>query len=304
MLGPRGRTQAPPQAPRRGIRPNRTAKRRPALPPLPQTTGVSFPGLLKQLPQHKPWMITIGIISVLVVVVGCGFSSWLLIRQEGEPVGIIQGGPTVERRDISSREVDSAPLTVDVVFPTKEISAAEPDLPPYTMVGEAQAEDDCRYVGDGQVKTLLGSNVPDTSTPICSQFIRASFLSYDGRYHATVGVLNLPDKATADDVAQKIKGFGESGEGTLTGWPSDPSVNSVLFRAPPHLHMEVYGHFLLYAVAVHKDGSQMSADDQGAKVVVYDLVQTYLLDVIKNWATVPAGASDGTQPTTTDSPTG
>ncbi len=307
MLGPRGRTQAPPQAPRRGLGPNRTAKRRPSLPPLPQTKGVSFPGLLRQLPQHKPWMITISVISVLVVLGACGFGSWQLIKQDGQPVGVVQAGPTVERRDISSREVDSAPLTIDIVFPAREIAAAEADLPPYTMVGDPQTDDDCRYVGGDQVKTLLGSTV-DPNNPaspaLCSQFIRASFLSYDGRYHATVGVLNLPDKATADDVAQQIKGFGENGEGTLTGWPSDPSVNSVLFRAPPHLHMEVYGHFLLYAVVVHKDGSQMAADDQGAKVVVYDLVQTYLLNVIKNWAIVPAGPSDGTQPTTTDSPTG
>jgi hypothetical protein len=306
MLGPRGRTQAPPQAPRRGIRPNRPSKRRQTLPPLPQTTGVSFPGLLRQLPQHKPWMITISVISVLVVLGACGFGSWQLIKQEGQAVGVIQGGPTVQRRDISSREVDNQPLTLELVFPTTEVSAAEPDLPPYTMVGEPQADDDCRYVGDEEVKALLEGTVDpaDSASPaVCSQFLRASFLSYDNRYHATIGVLNISDMDEANTVANEIKNFGESGEGTLTGYVSDPRVNAVLFSAPPHLHMEVYGHFLLYGVVVHKDGSDMAADDQGAKIVVYDLVQTYLLNMIKNWALVPAGAEGSAQPTTSGSPT-
>jgi hypothetical protein len=221
-------------------------------------------------------MITISVISVVVVLATCGFGSILLLRDEGQP----QGGPSGsgERRDISTRELDSTPVTVADVFPNPEI-VAEPGLPPYAMIGEPQADEDCGIAGDGEVKRLLASSD-------CSQFVRATFRSYDDRYYVTAGLLNLADGAGAAVVSNEVKSLVETEQGRLTGYISDPSVR-VVFRAAPHLAWEVRGHFLLYVVIVRQNGEDIPPDDQGAKIVVHDMLQTHLLGtVIDNWTII------------------
>jgi hypothetical protein len=268
------------------------------LPPLAQVKGASFPGLLKQLPQHKPWMITISVISVLVVLGACGFGSYQLFKEGDQPVGVIASGPAVQRRDITTRQADPNPLTVEMVFPSREIAPAEDGLPPYVMVGDPQAMENCQYAATFDIKTLL-AGTDDGGQVICSQFVWASFISYDERYLVTVGVLNLPDMQRAAAIANEIKSAGENGQGTLIGYVSDPSV-AQLTRAAPHLSMVVHGHFLLYAVIVHKDGSDMGDAEQGAQVVAYDLLQHYLRDqVLDAWSveTGPPVQEPTTDPT-------
>jgi hypothetical protein len=253
-----------------------------------------FPGLLRQLPHHKPWMITISVISVVVVLATCGFGSILLLKDEGEPYGQPSDGP-VMRREISTREIDNVPLTVADVFPVQEI-VAEPGVPPYTMIGEPQAGDECGVAGDGEVKRLLSSSD-------CTQFVRASFNSYDDRYFVTAGILNLADVDSATAISNQVKSLVETEQGRLTGYVSDSRVNLVLQRAAPRLVWAVRGHFLLYAVIVRKDGADIPADDQGARVVADDMLQRYLLDtVIDNWTIAKGTVSPTADPSTTTTP--
>jgi len=238
-----------------------------------------FPDLIKHLPQHKPWVITISVISVTMVLAVCGFSSWQLLRADAQPIGLPDETPTVEYRDIDSREADPNPLTIEDVFPSVEIPAAEPDWPPYTMMGEPHVSEDCSVVADGEVKRVLAASG-------CSQVLRASFASGDNLYFATAGVLNLPDATVAKNLSAEIKGLVESRQGRFLGYVSVPDANRQLYTAPPHLAWEVRGHFLLYAVVVRQDSGEMTPGE--ADYVVEDLVKAYLRGtVIERWALAP-----------------
>ena len=46
-----------------------------------------MPGLIRHLPQHKPWMVAIGAIAVVVVLAICGFGSYLLVKDDNKVVG-------------------------------------------------------------------------------------------------------------------------------------------------------------------------------------------------------------------------
>jgi len=273
-----------PPGPARAPRPGKPVRR--SLPPLPRTRGISFRefhGLLKQLPHHKPWVVTIGLISAVVVLAACGFGSYLLFQNEGE-VGVTDGNGTTIKRDISSREVDPTPLTVQDVFPAAEW-VAEEGVPPYRMVGEPQLSEDCAVAADRQGKTLL-------EEAGCSQFIRSTFVSWDDRFYVTAGVLNLPDQSTAETLQNDLVVLGGSATylGHLTGYQSSGDL-SVFVRAKVSRTMEVHGHFLLYVVVARKDGADTGPDDEAAKVVTHDMLKLYLRDqVMASWA------SNGTAP--------
>jgi hypothetical protein len=253
-----------------------------SLPPLPGTKGVSLkevPGLLRHLPQHKPWMITISVLSVVVVLSACGFGSWLLLKEDNAVVGDIAAAPSVQKRDITNRDADNVPLTPVDVFPSPEI-IVDPNYPPYRQIGEVQATDDCKVAARDAVRAAVVN-------AMCSQVVRASFSTPDNKYFVTAGILNLPDVATATGLAAEIKGLVESGQGALTGYISDPNVNLVLNRAAPNLAWEVRGHFLIYTVIVRVDSSDIELGDPGAEVIVYDLLKMYLRDtVLENWSIV------------------
>jgi hypothetical protein len=251
-----------------------------SLPPLPGTKGVSLkevPGLLRHLPQHKPWMITISVLSVAVVLATCGFGSWLLLKEDNTVVGDVAVAPSVQKRDITSREVDNVPLTAADVFPSPEI-IVDPNYPPYRQIGEVQASEDCKVAARDAVRAAV-------TNAMCSQVIRASFSTPDNKYFVTAGILNLPDVTVAAALATEIKGLVEAGQGALTGYISDPNVNLALNRAAPNLAWEVRGHFLVYTVIVRVDSSDIELGDPGAEVIVYDMLKMYLRDtVLDNWS--------------------
>ncbi len=251
-----------------------------------------MPGILRQLPQHKPWMVAIGAIAVVVVVALCSFGSFMLVKDDNAVIG---APPTPEttavKRDISSRATDPNPMTPADVFPAAEI-IADPNFPPYTLVGEVQSNTDCRVGANFDVGKLLVASQ-------CNQVIRASFSAPDGKYFVTGGVFNLPDAASATTFATEAKGLVDAQKGTITGYISDPAVNLALGRAPPRLVWEVRGHFLIYTVIVKADGSKLEPDDPGARVIIYDILQVHLRDkVIEQWSIekTPPSASASVSP--------
>jgi hypothetical protein len=278
---PAARTATPPQAPgRRGAgKPGAPSRR--ALPPLPRSRAVTLkevPGIIRQLPQHKPWMVAIGAITIVVIVAVCSFGSFMLVKDDNAVVGAPATPATsLIKRDITSRETDPNPMTAADVFPAAEI-IADPNFPPYKRIGEVQAATDCRVGASGEVGKLL-------LTHQCNQVVRASFSAPDGKYFVTGGVFNLPDAAIAATFATDAKALIDARQGTITGYISDPAVNVALGRAPPRLVWEVRGHFLIYTVIVKVDGSKFEPDDAGAKVIIYDILQQYLRNkVIEEWS--------------------
>ena len=183
-------------------RPGLAASRRPAarsgraLPATRRPRGVSFrevPGLLRQLPHHKPWMVAIGAIASPSCCRSAASAPTCWSRTT-----VRSSGPrrrpqsTVLKRDISNRDADPNPLTADDAFPTADI-VVDPNIPPYKRIGDAQAAEDCRVGANGDVGTLLKDNG-------CSQVVRATFLTPDGGHYVTAGIFNLPDTAAAQGV--------------------------------------------------------------------------------------------------------
>jgi hypothetical protein len=283
------RNFAPPAAPNRSPagKPGTRSPARPALPPLKSPRSVSFkdvPGLIKQLPQHKPWMITIGAIAVAVVVAICGMGSYLLVKDDSEVVTAPSPESTVAKRDIASRDTDPNPLTAEDVFPAVDI-VVDTSIPPYKRQGDAQVADDCRIGANGEVGKLLVAVG-------CNQVVRATFASTDGAYLVTAGIMNLPDATVAGKASTDIKGLVEANQGRFTGYISDRDANLTIGRAPTNLNWEVRGHFIVYSVIAKVDGGPIEAEDAGVKVIVYDIVQKYLRDhVILEWSIEKASPS-------------
>lgn len=246
-----------------------------------------MPGIIRQLPQHKPWMVAIGAIAMIVVVAVCSFSSFLLVQDDAAIISDPLPTQTVLKRDIESRQTDPKPLTVADVFPTADI-VVDPAFPPYKLIGQAQATEDCRVAAEGEARKLLLASG-------CSQVVRASFAASDSRYFVTGGVINLTDAATALKFATDVRGVIEGNQGRFTGYVSDSNVNVALYRAASKPAWEVRGHFLIYTVIVRADMSAMEADDAGAKIIVFDILKTYLRDkVLAEWETDKTSPAPGT----------
>lgn len=269
----------PPTVPNR--KPGTRPPIRPALPTPRRPRTVSFkevPGLIRQLPHHRPWMVAIGTIAVVVVLTVCGFGSWMLVKDDSQIVGAPPTPlSTVVKRDITNRTADPNPMTAADTFPNVDI-VVDPAVPPYKRMGEAQVAEDCRAAATGEVGKLLASTG-------CNQVIRATFSTPDGAYFVTGGIFNLPDGATATQLATDVRVLIAANQGRFSAYISDPNANVILGRAPTNLAWEVRGHFIVYTVIAKVDGSVVEADDPNVKVIIYDILQKYLRDhVIDMWA--------------------
>jgi hypothetical protein len=295
--GPQVGRTAPPLAPgRRGAgKPGAPARR--ALPPLPRARAVTlkeFPGIIRQLPQHKPWMVAIGAIAVAVVVAVCSFGSFMLVKDDNAVIGAPPTAETtVVKRDISNREVDPTPMTAADVFPATEI-IADPNYPPYKLMGKVHlVSNDCRSAATDEVRKLL-------QVVGCSQVIRATFSTPDGQYYVTAGVLNLPDTAIATQFSADAESLIKDKLGRLVGCARDclgdnDAANMIIAQAQLKTFLQVHGHFVIYTVIAKLDKSPIGDDEPGVKVIEYDILQMYLRDhVMLQWSidkTPPSGSA-------------
>jgi hypothetical protein len=238
----------------------------------------SVPVLMRHLPQHKPWMIALSLIASLVIIAICGLGSYLLVKDDSTVVGANpSASPTVVKRDINDRKTDPAALTVADVFPATDVAAADPSVPPYKRLGNAQLAKDCRVGATGEVGKLFQKLA-------CNQVIRATLSSPDGGYLVTAGVFNLRDHAAALEAHEVIPRLVDDGKGRLSGYISG-SATRVMGRAPTQLAWDAQGHFLIYAVIARADGKEFDENDPNVRVIVYDIVEKYLRDrVIVEWS--------------------
>jgi hypothetical protein len=288
LPGGRPNNFLPPTGP--GRKPPPRGPIRPALPATKRPRSVSFrevPGLIRQLPHHKPWMVAIGAIAVVVVLSVCGLGSYLVVKDDSEIIGAVPTAEsTVFKRDISNRDADPNPLTAGDVFPAADI-VVDPSIPPYKRIGDPQIADDCRVGANGDVGTLLKDNG-------CSQVVRATFLTPDGGHYVTAGIFNMPDTGSAVGLTGAI---GKT-QGSILGYaPNIDPKTLVLVRKATKSELEVRGHFVLYVVYIRADGAPFADDDPNPRVIVYDILQKYLRDhVMGEWSVDKAALTPSAKP--------
>jgi hypothetical protein len=237
-------------------------------------------------------MVALGVIATVVVLAFCSFGSYLMVRDDTKVVGADPSpSNAVPTRDINDRRKDPTPLAAKDVFPEAEI-IADPTIPPYRRMGNAQVAKDCRVAATGDLGKLLNKLG-------CNQVVRATFLSSDGGFYVTAGLFNLTDFNAANQALDQVKSLVDASKGRFTGYVANDKTK-ILGRAPTNLAWDAQGHFFIYAVMARVDGKDFASDDPHVPVMVYDIVQKYLRDkVLADWAV----DRTGTEPSSAASPT-
>ncbi|WP_344137106.1 hypothetical protein, partial [Luedemannella flava] len=258
-------------------------------------TGVVPERLLKAAPHHRRWVVSVAAVAVLAVIAVCGVGlrTMFLDAQRDTRKTAVPPTSAPPTRDISDRKVDPKAMTAADVFPGKELTIGQ-GVPPYAMIGNAQVLKDCRAGATGELGKMLRSLG-------CNQVIRATVRTEDKNYYVTLGVFNLKDDVAARQAHEEIKTYVDAGKGRFTGYISN-STTKVMGTAPTQLAWDADGHFLAYCVIARADGKEFTKNDPYPRVIIYDIVETYLRDqVIANWALdkeamAGASASPGVNP--------
>jgi hypothetical protein len=225
-------------------------------------------------PHHHRWVVTLSIVGVLVLLAACGLGAYFMVRDDGaETARRAQASarPSAVPRDISSREVDPAPLTEQEVFPQQTTLTVAGNDQPYQIL-KTQATTDCRIGAADDLGNLLVQLG-------CSQVVRGTLKSADGKYVMTAGIFNLKDEASAAQADQAIKPTVDAQKGRFTPLLAGTATDA-LVRAPSHLAWFVRGHFLAYALIARADSTAIAADDPAPATIATDLVETHLRDTV------------------------
>jgi hypothetical protein len=219
--------------------------------------------------EHRPhrWLAALSVVAVLLLVAACGLGTWFIVNDERKgPAETRKSASTPQKRDISSRNADAAPLTEAEVFPKTEIIAA-PNEPPYIVL-KTQASEDCKMAATDDIAALL-------ATGGCSQVVRGTLKSPNGQYLITAGVFNLTDEKAAEETHNGVKPAVDAQKGRFTGMAAGTGTEAIV-RAPTQLGWNFRGHFLAYCVIARADGQTFSAGDPYPQQIIFDMVTTYL----------------------------
>jgi hypothetical protein len=158
-----------------------------------------------------------------VLVLSVAGAAVLFIRRDSTDRGRDPGGVT------ASSDVNAAPLTIKELFPQDPFTDAADRT--YAVLG-TDATNDCSSAARDKVVTLL-------EEAGCSQVVRASLRSPNGRLVLTAGVFNLSDDTAAQRLMEQAVPALESGDGGLTGMqvdgaPEVPDYGSSGAQSSPH----------------------------------------------------------------------
>ena len=224
----------------------------------------------------SPWLNAVGILAVAVLVGVCTAGGYIMFSHGGATGATADGSvaPPPTPHDISNRQVDPAPLTEAEIFPGATVAAAG-----YQVV-KTQAAADCKAVAVGEpVKVLTLAN--------CTQAVRATLTSPDKTYVVTAGLLNLDSQAAAQQANEGLRTAVGAQKGRFTGYEvGGPSVG--FGQAATQLGWDVRGHFLGYCVVARADGKPLDGTDAGARQIIDDLVEKYLIGTVLQARVTPA----------------
>ncbi len=217
----------------------------------------------------RRWLTILSAVGVVVVLAVCGLGGYFMINSD-------RGRPTtpsgakinaVKARDISTRDVDPAPLTEQEVFPAAQITAGAATY----QVLKTQAGDCPSAATDDLAKLLTQLG--------CSQVVRGTLKSQDGQFLITAGIFNLKDEASANQAYEQIKPTLDAQKGRFTGLPAGDGTEAIV-RAPTTLGWHPRGHFLAYCIVARADSKPIDANDAASKQVISDLVEAHLRDTV------------------------
>jgi hypothetical protein len=235
--------------------------------------------VLLRRPQKRVWQAVTSALGALALLMVCGLSSYFIVADERQGRDAQASGaaaPTVVPRDISSREVDAAPLTVAEVFPGRAILIG-PGESRYRVL-KTQATGRCRLAATDELGRLL----TDLG---CTQVVRATLRSPTGAYLVTAGVFNLDDVEGANWAHTKIKPMVDAGKGRFAGLVAGRGTEPVAL-ASARVGWHVRGHYLVYCVIARADGRTIKDGDPYAPQILSDLIEQHLRGtVLENRAT-------------------
>jgi hypothetical protein len=224
-------------------------------------------------------MTALGVAAMVVLVAALMVGGYFMISDNGSAGAKTPTGAAghVNQRDISSQQVDPAPLTEAEVFPAPSITPNQGGAV-YQLV-KSQASSDCKTGAVGDLATML-------ATQGCTQLIRGTLISADKAYVVTAGIFNLKTAAGADQANSLIKASIDARRGRLTGFPAGGATD-VIGRSATELGWDTQGHYLAYCVVARADGQAIDATDQNVQIINNGVVENYLRGtVIQARATV------------------
>lgn len=234
-------------------------------------------------PRSRRWYAAFAAVGVAVVLATCGGFAYFLVQDElagREALADNQAGRTDAPRDISSRDVDPDPLTVEEVFPEDEI-VVSPESDPYQVLG-TQDNDDCTTAAADDLADLL----VDLG---CSQVVRGTLRSPDGDYLITAGVFNLETRDDAERAYNDIDPLVNDATGRFLGLLAGDGTKPIVI-SETRVGWDFRGHFLIYALIARADGGGFGpADDKRADLIFWDVIELHLREgVLEQRATIPA----------------
>jgi hypothetical protein len=237
-------------------------------------------------PHSRRWQAVLAGLGVVVLLAVCGLTSYFIVVDERAGTDAKANGasaaPTVEIRDITTRDVDPKPLTVLEVFPTAQVTIVA-GQPAYQVL-KTQAATDCRVAATGD----LGKQLVQAG---CNQVVRATLKSPTGAYLVTGGIFNLVSQTVAEQVHEAVKPLIDTQKGRFSGLIAGKGTEPIVLSST-HLGWDVRGHFLVYCVIARADGKPFAQNDQYAKQIIYDIIELHLRNsVLEKRATVPISAS-------------
>ena len=212
-------------------------------------------------PQRATHQLTTAL-GALIVAGICALSAFLIVA-DGQHSAGAEAAPA-RGQNLSSRTVDSRPLSLEEVFPNSAIRITRGSTP-YT-IGMTHIDTDCGIATTGATGPLLSEHG-------CTQVVRASMTAPYGGYRVTAGVFNLSDADGARTVDAEIRTLVETGAGSFS------VLGGLLATDQPassQVGWQAEGHFLLYCVIAKPDGELITSDDPYARRITADLVETYL----------------------------
>jgi hypothetical protein len=215
-----------------------------------------------------------GVLAVLLFL-GFGIAAYFLIDSKKPtntaiPAPTGSGTPAVgDMRDISSQAVDPTLLTEAELFPTTTITVEGRAY----AIQKTQSLTDCRLAVTGELSS-------DYAQLGCNQIVRATVLSPDKAFIATVGVFNFPDQAAAISAKNNTKTALGAGKGAIAGWSVGGNTD-VITRAETYLSWVPAGHYLAYCVLAYADGTKPNPDNPAVQQMLADTAEIYLKGQLK-----------------------